>query len=226
MAIGFPQVRRLIGRPLRRLARAPFLRTPGFVIVGTGRSGTGFIASLLSAGGVKTGHEGWWNPTGRRDLMLEGDASWCAAFELDDYRGRAFHQIRDPLLTLRSFASTEVAPHRRANPWYEYRSRFVNFTGDPIVDAVLAVERWLTQSEKVAEWTWRLEDVTAEHVVRIGNRVGLRVRVDAVEKAIPNAHRNAKAKEKLETFAFEWDDLPDLPETDRLREAAARYEYL
>lgn len=209
----------------RRAIERPFLVEPRFVIVGTGRSGTGYIAALLRAGGIRCGHEGWWSPLDRRRPRLQGDASWCATFELDDYDGRIFHQIRDPLATMRSVAAVEVAPHRRENAWYRYRTKFVEFTGDPMTDALLTLDRWLTKAEAIAEWTWRLEDVDVSLVAEIGARLGLPVDTAAVVEAISLAPRNEAQTKKLETFDFTWDDLPERAEKRRVIEIAQRYGY-
>lgn len=221
------RVREIIGQILYASpARSLVWSEPRFVIVGTGRSGTGFISQLLSAGGIRTGHEGWWKPTGRPQRRLVGDASWCATFELDDYKGRIFHQIRDPLATLRSVAAVEVAPHRRDNAWNEFRTRFVDYTGDTIVDSLLTVDTWLTKAEDVAEWTWRLEDVTPDLVVEIGKRIGRGVDRQAVSRAMESATFNEKTKSKWKTYEFGWDDLPNGPEKMRVLAIAASYGYV
>lgn len=223
--MSFRLAARVFPKPVRRFAKQPFLIEPKFVVIGTGRSGTAYIASLLTAGGIRTGHEGWWNPIGRRMMLLQGDASWCATFELDDYSGRVFHQIRDPLLTMRSVAAVEVAPHRRSNAWFKYRTQYVDYTGNPIVDALLTVDRWLLQAERISEWTWRLEDVNPDLVVEIGRRVGIRVNRARVEAAFPSAQRNEKSERKLLHYDFGWDDLPAGQEKERVIEIARRYGY-
>ena len=217
--------RLLVPTPLRALARRALLVEPTFVIVGSGRSGTRFIARVLTAGGIRTGHEGWWTPTGRRQVRLHGDASWCAAFELNAYAGRVFHQIREPLATMRSLAALDVSPHQRDSPWYASRTRHVTFTGDPVVDALSTADRWLVQSERVAEWTWRLEDVDADLVAEIGRRLGRRVNRGRVEAALSSADRNRKLDRIREVYTFGWDDLPDGHAKDRVRRIAERYRY-
>ena len=199
---------------------------PRFVVVGTGRSGTGFIASALTRAGVETGHETWWGPRADHGRELVGDASWCATFELDGYEGRVFHQVRDPLKVLRSAAALEVAEHRRDNDWYRYRTTRQEFTGDPVVDALLLVARWVREAERRAEWTWRLEDVDADLLVEVGARVGVPVAAEAAAAALATDRRNEKRDEKRETYDFGWDDLPDLAVTERVRAHASRYGYL
>ena len=145
-----------------------------------------------------------------------------ATFHLDGYRGHVFHQIRSPLLAMRSIAAVEVAPNRHT-PWYHYRSQFVEFTGDPVTDAVLVADRWLTKAEELADWTWRLEDVDPDLIREIGRRIGRSVRI---EPGMFDVQRNEKPNVKSETFDFGWDDLPKLPETERVAKIAERYGYL
>lgn len=79
-----------------------------FVVTGCGRSGTGYVAALLSAAGRSCGHEAIfrpdteWVPTTFR--APAGDASWLAApFVLRLPRGSVVvHLVRDPLEVVRS----------------------------------------------------------------------------------------------------------------------------
>ena len=210
----------------RRLAEWPFLIEPRFAIVGTGRSGTQYIASVLTAVGIRCGHEEWWAPINRKRAFLHGDASWCATFELEDYTGRIFHQIRNPLLTLRSVAAVEISPDNTPLSWYRYRARHIDFTGDPIHDALVIVDKWLTKAESISEWTWRLEDVDVDLVVEIGERLGEKVSRQRVQQAIQTAPRNEKARKERIYYNFGWDDLPDGPEKERIASIAQRYGYL
>ena len=104
-----------------------------FVVVGTGRSGTGYIASLFNAAGLRCGHEDVYNvqagvrdvwvkthrPTPLREMRarlgeerrrrrarFDGDASWMAVPRLPHFRGAAFLQVRDPLAVVSSFQGT------------------------------------------------------------------------------------------------------------------------
>lgn len=200
---------------------------PRFVIVGTGRSGSGFIADALTRAGIRCGHENWWGPRQDRTVAWDGDSSWCATFELDGYGGHVFHQVRDPLKVVRSAAELEVAAHRRDNDWYAYRTTLMEFTGDPVIDALLMVARWVREADRVSHWTWRLEDVDADLLVEIGDRVGLPVPHEAAAEALTQpVKRNAKADERDVRHDVGWDDLPDLEVTERVRAHAQRHGYL
>lgn len=92
-----------------------------FVITGAARSGTGYIARVLSGAGVPCGHEYLFNystdvvpqdgnmvlvssdvPTRQPEGLLEGptpiaDASWAALPWVNMLKLLSFHQVRDPL---------------------------------------------------------------------------------------------------------------------------------
>ena len=88
-----------------------------FLITGCGRSGTRFISDLLTLNGVPTGWEATLNPIAcpchkaidypflLRRLRLWGDANWLAVPYLRRIPTtvKIFHQVRHPLLVVRSF---------------------------------------------------------------------------------------------------------------------------
>lgn len=91
-----------------------------FVIVGTGRSGSGYVAQLLSALGIPTGHEGVFNPRPQRRDDLKGDCSWQALPYLQDFEGKVLLHTRHPAKFIRSmvtaspqFFLTEFHPYGR-----------------------------------------------------------------------------------------------------------------
>ena len=216
--------RRLVSTPLKKW----ILTEPRFVITGTGRCGTKYVSRLLTAAGIKTGHEQWWNPLDQKASRLVGDASWCAAFNLDGYQGHVFHQVRDTIKVVQSMVAVEVAPHRVTKAWPQYRRRFIEFTGDPVIDAMRITEAWLTESERSAEWMWRLEDVDQDLVFELAERIGVRLRKDRVAAAMLQVPRttNKKAEKRARDINIGWEDLPDGELKDRLAAFASKYGYL
>lgn len=213
----------LVATPARRWVQPE----PRFVIVGTGRSGTQYIADALTAAGIKTGHEDWWNPVGTKVSRLVGDASWCATFTLDDYRGQVFHQVRDPMKVVESMAAFGVAPHRMDRTWPKYRRNWVDLTGDPIVDAMTVVDTWLTEAERRSQWTWRVEDVNADLIVELSQRIGKRVSQARAEAALTDLSRttNRQSQKRDGTVQIRWHDLPKGELKDRLLLHAEKYGY-
>ena len=60
-----------------------------YLIVGTGRSGTGYVSQLLTLNGVPCGHEDIFNPwsnTVPSNNEFLADASWLGAPHIKDYK--------------------------------------------------------------------------------------------------------------------------------------------
>lgn len=213
----------LLASPARRF----LLQEPAFTIVGTGRSGTRYIARVLTESGIKTGHEAWWNPYEQRvTTRLKGEASWCAVFNLESYQGHVFHQIRDPLKVVASLATTELdpawpGPDNRI--FYEWRQRNITLSGRPTRDAVEVVLAWIRESESCSEWTYRLEDVDAETIGELADRAGLKVSRSRIRKALDAVPTSTNRRHHA---ALAWADLPDGESRAELMEIAGQYGYL
>ena len=205
----------LVALPTRRLFE------PRFVIVGTGRSGTRYISEVLTASGIRCGHEQWWG-LGGRSMRLDGDASWLATFQLDGYRGRVFHQVRDPIKVIRSLVGLDLSSRQRNRRWTQYRALVMGgLSNDPVFDAMRIVDMWVTESEGVAERTWRVEDVDAELISEIAEAIGKQA---TPELDIP---RDLNTRTDIKQVVdLDWGNLPNSTMKDRLMNLAARYGYL
>jgi hypothetical protein len=212
----------LVSTPAKRL----LLVEPRFVVVGTGRSGTGYISKVMTAAGIKTGHEAWWNPYGRPGrTRLLGDASWCAVFNLEGYEGHVFHQIRDPLKVVSSLATTELDPawrNRDNHLYYAWRQRNINLTGNPTIDAMAVVVHWFRESERRSEWAYRVEDINEVTIMEIARRVGLEVKKTRVQEALRAVPTNTNQHQHTD---IAWDDLPKNELKAELLAIAAKYGY-
>lgn len=89
-----------------------------FIITGTGRSGSGYIAQLLSAVGIPTGHEGVFNPMRTKREDLKGDSSWQAVPYLSEFEGIVLHQTRHPAKFIRSMVT--ASPQFFLTPFHPY----------------------------------------------------------------------------------------------------------
>lgn len=199
---------------------------PRFVILGTGRSGTGYISRLLTEAGLRTGHEDWWNPRNHRKPLLKGDATWCATFMLDDYRGHIFHQVRDPIRVIKSLVAVEAGPSQWSTPHGQHRARWVSFTGDPVLDAMTIADTWITKAEKIAEWTYRLEDVNADQIRDLALRSGFTLTDDQTSEALAATPSTVNIKIRFQREPIAWEDLPQGRIKDRLLAHAEQYGYL
>jgi hypothetical protein len=85
-----------------------------FVVTGTPRSGTTYIAKVLRRLGVDCHHERWFTPWAvimeayRSNDIPWGDSSWLAApfIEMLPEDTKVFHVVREPLNTLNSVIGT------------------------------------------------------------------------------------------------------------------------
>lgn len=184
-----------------------------FVVTGTGRSGTGYVAHLFRAAGVKCGHEDWftWVPgvrdeetISRRTLEmrlrgpfsrlheewrrrrqgLDGDASWLAVPRLARFNGLVFLQIRHPLEVIASFAARHFFSSSVPNVWRTFASAYFDMTGDDIVDGMRWWIEWNARAAQHAHFTYRLEDLDAELFARILRFVGESGAEDKATQAI------------------------------------------
>jgi hypothetical protein len=196
---------------------------PRFVIVGTGRSGTRYISRLLQAAGIRCGHENWWRLDDQQATRLEGDASWIATFQLDDYRGQIFHQVRDPLKVVNSilYGKKQLL---RGGPALEGRIRWIDITGDDRFDALNIAVTWLRKAEQIAAWTWRLEDMDSDllqHICdRIGHPIDSRLADRALATVAPNTNKHTDGQR------ITWDDLPPSTVKTEAMTFAKHYGYL
>lgn len=196
---------------------------PLFVIAGTGRSGSGYIANLLTEAGIRCGHEQWWNPHGHLTPHLVGDSSWLAVPDLPNYGGHIFHQIRHPKAVLSSLLNGELFDHRDGL-WYEFKAAWVDMTGDPVVDALNFMADWyrrIDEANPVLEW--RVEDVGPELIDKICGVLNVAPDHALIERAfrrIPtdfNKHPDGPG--------VVWADLPDIEARAYIEQVAARFGY-
>jgi hypothetical protein len=193
---------------------------PRFVVLGTGRSGSGYISQVLTASGIKCGHESWWNPHGRRQRGLVGDSSWCALALIDwkKYTGQVFHQVRHPLDVISSY----VYRQSFTSPFAKIKLPLlaVDPGGDPLR---YGCRIWLDLNRRSAELTdfrWQVERVDSALVRRIGEAVGVAPRnVQAAIEVVSKAYNSHGTQRRLP-----WNRLPrDL--VDEIESLAHDYGY-
>jgi hypothetical protein len=198
---------------------------PELVIVGTGRSGSGYIAKVLNTAGVVCGHEQWWNPMGERTEGLAADSSFCAVADLwassaGGYAGAIGHQVRHPLKVVASLA--QLPDH---GPFVGCRERVMGpAPADPLEAALNLYVGWNLACEQLTDRRWRVEDVDAALVVELAAMAGVDVDVTAAAAAVERVPHTINDHETMLTL--DWDDLPALPVTSLLRAMAGRYGYL
>ncbi len=127
----------------------------GFVITGTGRSGTGYCAAVLRAVGVDCGHERIFRPGNgsvgcMSALRTEGDASWLAVEYLPALKHEGvtiIHVVRNPLDVVSSLVGMRFFSDAAHGPYRECAQRILVGLGL----ATSGHDKW-----DAIEWWWRV----------------------------------------------------------------------
>lgn len=100
-----------------------------YLIVGTGRCGTGYMSKILTDSGIKCSHEGIFTPYGIKDInKYDADSSWLAVPHILTYRQtleRVVHIVRHPLKIFRSWLYDQnnvisLKPKNTKSPYNRY----------------------------------------------------------------------------------------------------------
>ncbi|NND02564.1 MAG: hypothetical protein HKN91_07240 [Acidimicrobiia bacterium] len=212
-------------------------RHPRFVVVGCGRSGTGWISTVLDRSGLPTGHETVYNPSSLRSGILPdwpphlvGEASWLATpfVHMLPAATTIVHQVRHPVAVVRSFVRIR---------FFEEQSAYLDFVNahDPDICRGSVVQRavnyWLrwnalaelatTEREGIRH---RLEDVSVGELQKLVDRCG--VVAPSLQTAFETVSTttNSRGDTGLD-HQISVQDLLELPNGDELREVSHRYGY-
>lgn len=142
---------------------------PRAAIIGTGRSGTGYMSRLIteSTGHTTCGHEAWFRAIGDPEPGFDIDASWLALphIEAGAWSGPVVHVVRHPVATVRSLLRTEFFGAIVDTPYPAFALAHCKPAADALavspVDAAIAFWlNWNARCAAVANLTVRLEDVS------------------------------------------------------------------
>lgn len=194
---------------------SPHPEPPPYVIVGTGRSASGYLARLLRVCGIACGHETYWRADGHPSAGgLTCDSSWIAAPDVlrgDTYGGTILHQTRHPLAVVSSMVA-----HPDHTLWFAERERVLGqLSDDPIMQAMEITAGWLDicDDERVA-MRWPVEHMSVTKLRAICARLDHPVTASVAAHAfltVGQAH-NAHGT----TGRLDWWDLPDCRAKGRL----------
>lgn len=199
-------------------------RAPAFVVVGTGRSGTTFVADVLAACGVCCGHERYFRPEGyRRRWERCGEVSWTAVpwLERGTQAGPVYHVVRHPLDVVTSLLTIGFFSDAAPGPFRSFARAHFRLTGDEHVDAMRWYVEWNRRCEALARVRFRIEDPADGLGVLLGEVAPQAVpRLPAALDAVPTSTNTRSRGNRLG-----WDDLPDAPERAALAAMGRRYGY-
>lgn len=202
-----------------------------FVIVGTGRCGTGFTAGLLTAYGIPCGHETRFGPPfgarawiRARRQRIEGDASWLAVPALPTLRGATvLHQVRHPLDVIGSFLALGFFATPDADVYTRFAARHFRFTGEPMQDAMRWWLEWNWRCEPYASLTFRVEDLRSSSALDVVSAIDDDVDPARMARVLDAMAADANTRGEYDRLA--WNDLPASPLRELIRIEAARYGY-
>lgn len=141
-----------------------------FIITGSGRCGTHYVARLLNETGIPAGHElayGFDRPTKGQPTSPVGEVGWLALAHLSDHpEARTVALVRDPLATVNSLTRLIRTNNERGyeGVWVRYYTEHFGpreDPGDPIRFAMEWVARLTTKAMRECESTIRTETLTA-----------------------------------------------------------------
>lgn len=173
-----------------------------FVVVGTGRSGTGYMSRLLTAIGVPCGHEQVFGPAQATRVKpvvwgkWEADASWLAVPRLPMLGVPVVLVTRHPLPTVRSMVQLGQFTDDGADGLYgsvirEFRPEVYAERTEP--DRALAMwVHWTVAAAAHADHILALEHLTADRLTGVLHDLGAGVDLDTVQAALdttPPANR-------------------------------------
>ena len=216
------------------------MKAERFLITGCGRSGTGYIAQLLSALGLPCGHEKIFSlPAVVREKLAwpetwPGDSSWLAVPFLDELpEGTAvLHQVRDPLAVVRSFARIRFFEGKE--PYRDFLERHLEGLAacDPLEAGLRYWDEWNAKVEEaehlegLSYLRYRLEEMSEELVCRLLDHLGhpydpLRVREVVVTHSTNYNTRGDRAADS----GITWASLPECAAKTSAAARAKRYGY-
>ena len=167
-----------------------------FVVVGTGRCGTAYMAELLTRMGIPCGHEWVFSAHPRRypDLDIVGDSSAQAVPFLHEFTGLVLHQVRDPLRVIGSFLGFGLFKDPVAHGIDgQFMMRHFQFTGDELGDAIRYYVEWNERCERVEQsryLRYQLEQIDVGLLRHICQFLREDVSESVIQEALQSVPRN------------------------------------
>lgn len=202
------------------------------LIVGSGRSGTGWASEVLRQLGVACGHESIFdNETADPAVpynwpkTLDAEASWLAIPRLPLVGIGVVQIVRDPLAVVKSHL--DLGFFQNDHVYTRAALAITPAIANEHTEADMSLLHWLRLNELAAPYadlTFQLEQIdetAVEHILALG---GHSRSADEIRGAIKLEPVNRKDESKLEDHHVSWDSFrPQLAEAARA--AAGRWGY-
>lgn len=206
-----------------------FLRLPAalrLVIAAMGRSGTGYMAQLLTAAGAPCTHEKVFAAGNQVDLgASERDSSGFAVPWLGKLHPTTavVHVVRHPLDWMTSWQRKRYAgPYLRSYLSFDYTRLY---TESPERAVMQAWVEWNLNIEKYADLRVRVEEISAQQLQQISELGGATVTPDSCALALADTPHNVNTMDGENCTKVTVADLPSCKESDRFLALASRYGY-
>ena len=186
-----------------------------FVITGTGRCGTAYLAALFRQVQVPCGHEMIYTPQGPQPWYThQGDSSWMAAPYLSEFRevhpgGTVIHLLRNPLAVANSLLGIHFFdPAVDHGAYREYALRHLRLPLedlDEVERVATFIVVWNNRIAGQADLTVKLEDLTPDRLRDLLAHLGIEVSPFYVEREFAKVATNLNARPRA---SMTWADMP------------------
>jgi hypothetical protein len=171
--------------------------TKKIIITGCPRSGTGYMAEVLTRSGLQCGHENVFDLE-CKPFTIQADSSWLAAPRLFAHgRDYVVHLTRHPLLVIESLLRIGFWHHAASRP---YRKFVIQYTGklscSPLMQSMYLWVSWSTMAETYADKRLKVETLTAKDIAGILRTAGVQPDIGKVSAALLNVPRNWNTKDR------------------------------
>ena len=124
-----------------------------YIVIGTGRSGTGFMSKLLTNNGIKCGHESIFGVTCDLNIYkkkmyntdLNADSSWLSVPFIDEITKlndciKFIHVVRDPIKVIKSFIELDLFNDNNfsSSPYVTLINHYSNLDYTSQIDRVIS----------------------------------------------------------------------------------------
>lgn len=197
-----------------------------FIILSTGRAGSGYVSKLLTEAGIPTGHEASYNLAGYRRTKLMGESSWLALPFVEEgvYSPETtfYHQVRHPLKVIGSLVNGEM---QRYKEYLEFQYNYLPMGSDAsyLDYSARFVYEWNNRIEQITKVRWRVEDIDFNTIQMIAYNEGLTLDRPRVVVALSSTSKTTNKHPNVQDI--EWDDIQNTDLRNKLKKQAKKYGY-
>ncbi len=176
-----------------------------YIISGTPRSGTGFMAKLFTSAGIPIGHEMFFGMPGHGYFPknAQGDSSWMAVPFIHNFDATVIHIVRNPIDNISSLLHRDTfSDDRMKNSIYTFfkRIRLPDLLRWDGMDRYLAFYlAWNKQIDQVENVRVKLEDVVADPEPLL-HELGIKYKPEKLYKKKYNQSNRPTPKLTLDNF--------------------------